>query len=156
VTVEVRLATDSDLVEASAIHFDYLPGNNDDRDGTGWCPMHPVDDGPREVVLVAVDHQVIGYAWGDENVEGIAVCQEVAVVDAHRARGVGTTLLRAFAREAIRAWSSSWIYLKPLESEHLLDFYRRLGFDDDPEESGYLRIAAERLAEADEVQRGHG
>lgn len=146
-TVEIRAATDSDLVEASAIHFEYLPGNNDDRDGTGWCPMNPIEDGPREVVLVAVEDLVIGYVWGDENVEGIAVGQEVAVVTAHRERGVGTALLRAFAREAVRAWSSSWIYLKPLESEHLIAFYRQLGFHDDPKESGYLRMEAQRLSQ---------
>ena len=146
-TVEIRAATDSDLVEASAIHFEYLLGNNDDRDGTRWFPMHPTEDRSGEVVLVAVDDLVIGYVWGDDNVEGIAVCQEVAVLTSHRARGVGTALLRAFAREAMRAWSSSWIYLKPLESETLIDFYRRLGFHDDPDDSGYLRIGAQQLGE---------
>jgi ribosomal protein S18 acetylase RimI-like enzyme len=146
--IEIRPATDTDLLQASAIHFDYLPGNNDDRDGTGWCPVDPIEGGPREVVLVAVEDVVIGYVWGDENVDGISVCQEVAVRAEHRDRGLGTALLRAFAREAIQRWSSRWVYLRPLEVGQLIDFYRRLGFADDPEESGYLRIEAERLARA--------
>ena len=144
--VDIRIATSAaDLEQAAAIHYACLLGNNDDRNGGGWVPLDADDDSPREVVLVAVVDDVVGYAWGDENVDGIAVCQEVAVRSACRRRGVATKLLRDFGRHAGIEWSSEWIYLRPLESPWLLDFYRRLGFVDDSTESGYLRVNAEQL-----------
>ena len=97
--IEIRPATDTDLLQASAIHFDYLPGTT--TTATAQVGVRYPRSRAGQVVLVAVNDVVIGYVWGDENVDGIAVCQEVAVRAEHRDRGLGTALLRAFAREAI-------------------------------------------------------
>ncbi|HEY7472072.1 MAG TPA: ribosomal protein S18-alanine N-acetyltransferase [Gemmatimonadota bacterium] len=132
--VEIRPCREDDLDAVSAIERGTFPLPWS-RDQFADLLSHPAGFG---WVATVDDRGVAGYAIGwiaaDE-----AELADLAVAEGARGRGIGTELVRAFAREAgVRGARRLYLEVR-VSNEGARRFYRRLGFDIVGRRAGYYR-----------------
>lgn len=106
-----------------------------------------------DLVLVAWhDDVAVGYiATTDQRQDGLLIWEHL-VVPAHRTRGLGQRLLLEAVRRAVPTAIVEVDPLGELDSERVVDYYRRLGFSHDSSGGRIWATAAEVIAAIDAEQ----
>lgn len=126
----IRAGRAADLADVTAIERASFPDP--------WSESLLVEELRRESLVVEYDAEIVGYlflrhTWDDGEI------LNVAVVPAHRGRGIGRRLVEA-AFERLRAAGARRVYLEVRESNvEALGFYRVMGFRAIGRRSRYYR-----------------